>query len=113
MIKYPYDSPRGPHHTFARNVKYSGGLQNFTEVPIRPNPISLAHCKMLPAIPIQDIGSKGFFPNRSVVNLLLLLNNVGLNINRSHQFVNSLHPILKAKDDFSIWHTLSFIFDIK
>ena len=69
MIKYPYDSPRGPHHTFARNVKYSGGLQNFTEVPIRPNPISLAHCKMLPAIPIQDIGSKGFSPNRSIVNV--------------------------------------------
>ena len=60
----------GVHHTLARNVKYCGGLQSFIElVPIRPNPITLAHCKMLPAIPIQDIGSKGFFPNRSVVNL--------------------------------------------
>ena len=66
-----YDSLRGAHYTFARNVKYSGGLQSFIEVPIRPNPITLAHCKMLPAIPIQDIGSKGFFPNRSVVNLIL------------------------------------------
>ena len=37
--------------TLARNVKYSGGLQSFIEVPIRPNPITLAHCKMLPAIP--------------------------------------------------------------
>ena len=62
----------GVDHTLARNVKYCGGLQSFIElVPIRPNPITLAHCKMLPAIPIciQDISSKGFFPNRSVVNL--------------------------------------------
>ena len=49
----------------------SGGLKSFIEVPIRPNPITLAHCKMLPAIPLQDIGSKGFSPNRSVVNLIL------------------------------------------
>ena len=46
-----YDSLRGAHHISARNVKYSGGLQSFIEVPIRPNPITLAHCKMLPAIP--------------------------------------------------------------